>query len=649
MKQLIASAILMLVLIDVPCVAHPPDEHGNHPAEQRDPAKIRLWTNARTGEVVRGAYLAARTVDGVVKVSIEREHGDGGGVVVFALADLADADRVEAQKKIDEVKAINERLVALALDQPDGAAGAKEHSNTPAVADAARPTQAVPFDSFAPFVKTRWDDRWLYVESDGLPHAPWAYATMVGIKSWQQQVPLPQAYVGDNAWRIPLNPELADHPISGKTALYRGAIALAANGVPIFNALNNRGDDTYKVGELDDYGGHSGRGDDYHYHIAPLAIQKIVGKDKPIAYALDGFPLYGLFDPAARFGEDKACPLGGMEKLDELNGHFGAPPKNAPAGTKGLYHYHASLAYPYINGGVRGKVTVEDDQIDPQPRANPVRQWLQPLRGAAITGFKTLAEKSWSLEYTMSGKKHLVNYRIEGAGHDAKYAFDFVDPDGKTKTETYQARVPREDRPPRDRPDGRGGGRGDRPPRDEGPPPRQQADGEPHEPAAAPIAKPLDGFVLSSPDVTDGRLSSECTCDGKSRSPALKWPEPPKGTKAFAVIMHHVPPEGGAHVYLVVTNMPATARELKSGETKTGIWGQNTVNRRTEYAPPCSKGPGDKAYTITLYALSAEASLPKDKLLTRDALLAAIKDATLATATLDVKYARPNAGGKEGR
>ena len=644
MKYRLCATTLLLTTFCLPVWAHPPDQHGVHGDHQVDPATMRIWTNARTGEVVRGAFLAARSSDGVIKVSIERENGD---VVVFALADLAETDQAEAHKQIDQVRAINERLVGAALKQPGvdgGKRGAEEPAAQPPAVDPARPLQAVPFDLFAPYVKTRWDERWLFVESDGLPHAPWMYATMVGIKSWQQQVPLPQAYVGENAWRIPLKPELAEKPISGKTALYRGAIALAANGVPIFNALNNRGDDTYKVGELDDYGGHSGRGDDYHYHIAPLAIQKVVGKDRPIAYALDGFPLYGLFDPDARPGEDKACPLGGTDRLDELNGHFGAPARDAHAGTRGLYHYHASLQYPYINGGVRGKVTVKDDQIDPQPRANPVRQWLQPLRGAAITGFKTLADRSWSLEYTLSGKKHLVNFRIEGQGRDAKYVFDFVDPDGKSKTETYQARPLRGDseRPPQgDRPP-----RADRPPRDDRPPPRPP-EGEPRgerpqEPAQAPGAEHVDGFVLSSVDVTDQRLSVDCTCDGRSRAPALAWVGPPKGTKALAVIMHHVPPEGGAHVYMVVANIPASdgRGELRSGDTKRGVWGENTVNRRPEYAPPCSKGPGDKVYTITLYALAKEATLPVNKSLTRDALLAAIKDTTLATATLDVKYAR---------
>ena len=210
---------------------------------------------------------------------------------------------------------------------------------------------------------------------------------MVGIKAWQQQVPLPQAYVGSNAWQIPLKPKLADAPVSARHALMRRAIALAANGVPIFNALNNRGDDTKKVGELDDFGGHSGRGDDYHYHAAPLALQKVLAKDQPIGMALDGFALYGLFDPSAKPGADGACPFGSKEKLDDFNGHFCTVPEGMgiDGGTRG-YHYHSSNDYPYINGGMRGEVKVEDDQIVPQPRAQPVRQALPPMKGATVTG-----------------------------------------------------------------------------------------------------------------------------------------------------------------------------------------------------------------------------------------------------------------------
>jgi hypothetical protein len=627
-------------------MGHPPDEHGHHDGQGghvTDPATIRTWTNAKTGEVVRGAFLAARTVDGVVRVSIERESGD---VVIFPLADLAEADRAEAQRRIDEVKATNERLVAQV---------AAKTKNEPTIEP---PPQAAPFNAFAPFVATRWDERWLFVESDGLPHVPkgapgtyvFSHPMMVGITAWQQQVPLPQNYRGDNAWRIPLKPELAEKPVSAKEQLFRGAIALAANGVPIFNPIKNDGrTDTFLAGELDEFGGHCGRADDYHYHIAPTHLQKYVGAGQPIAYALDGFPIYGLFDPVAKKGgadEDKCCPLGSREKLDELNGHHAPAPEGSPPGAKGLYHYHASVKYPYLNGGMRGVVTVKDDQIDPQPRASSPRAALPPLRGAKITGFKVLGgamgksdQPAWSLEYMLGGKKHLVNYRLE----NGKWIFDFVEPFGATKTDTYDATSPQ-------RRQGGGGGRrgegaGDRRPREDGAgggnrPPRPPRDAAPQaapEPASKPAAP---GFALSSPDVTDGRLSIECTCDGKSRAPALSWGTPPEGTKAFAVVMHHVTRDNDTHVYMVVANLSAATRELRSGDASVGTWGQNTVNRKNAYAPPCSQGPGDKTYTITLYALSAEAKIPAGTPLTRDALLAAIKDNTLGTATLDVKYAR---------
>ncbi len=282
-----------------------------------------------------------------------------------------------------------------------------------------RSPRNLPYDAFAPSVTTRRDERWLYVESQGWPSHP----MMAGIRTWQQQVPLPQPYTGDNAWRIPLQPKLADKPISGRTALLRGAIALAANGVPIFNALNNRGEDAYKIGELDRWGGHCGRSDDYHYHVSPLHLLEKLGADSPVGHALDGFPLYGLFDPK----QPKTCPLGGTAALDEINGHLGKG---------GEYHYHSSLEYPYINGGVRGVVVVEGDQIDPQPRAAGVRPALQALRGAAITSHESRGEQSWSLSYTLNGGTHRVDYQKL---KDGRWQFDFVAADGTKTSETYPA------------------------------------------------------------------------------------------------------------------------------------------------------------------------------------------------------------------
>ncbi|MFM8395829.1 MAG: DUF1566 domain-containing protein, partial [Acidobacteriota bacterium] len=274
-----------------------------------------------------------------------------------------------------------------------------------------QPAAAAPFEAHAPKVRTRYDAQYLYVESDGLPE----HQVMVGIKSWQQQVPIAQPYYSENAWRIPLNPVVAATPISAKTALFTGAIALAANGIPIFNAFNNRGVDSYAIGELDQFGGHCGRADDYHYHAAPIHLQTRVGASLPIGYALDGFPLYGLKEP------DGSTVTG----LDELNGHYDSA---------GKYHYHSTLTYPYINGGMRGVVTVSNDQIVPQPKAWSVRPFTSPLNGATITGFTTLGAQSWSLEYTLNSQIYRVNYGIDATG---KYYFDFIDPTGAKRTESY--------------------------------------------------------------------------------------------------------------------------------------------------------------------------------------------------------------------
>ena len=277
---------------------------------------------------------------------------------------------------------------------------------------AATPPQAAVFEAFAPRVKLRWDSNFLYIENNGLP----AHGMMVGITNWQQQVPLPQAYVGANAWRLPLSPVPATEPQSIKGRFLRGAIAIAANGIPIFNPQNNRGEIAQEIGELDKWGGHCGRADDYHYHAAPLHLQSTVGDGKPIAYALDGYPIYGLTEPGG------AAP----QALDTYNGHT-----TAALG----YHYHASKSYPYVNGGFHGVVTEVGGQVDPQPRAQSVRPDQLPLAGAKITKFKATADaKSFNLLYTVQGKTGSVKY--VNVGKD-KWKFFYVSTKGILRKQTY--------------------------------------------------------------------------------------------------------------------------------------------------------------------------------------------------------------------
>ena len=294
-------------------------------------------------------------------------------------------------------------------------------------------------------VKTRSDGRFFYIESDSIPD----HNMMVGITAWQQQVPIPQPYTGNNAWQIPLNPVPARNPMSAKSHFFRGAIALAVNGVPIYNPIKNNGvTDTFLAGELDNWGGHCGRGDDYHYHIAPVHLQDQVGRGKPVAWALDGYPIYG-------YTEVDGAPA---RNLDRFNGH------DHGSG----YHYHATKTYPYLNGGFHGEVREVGGQVDPQPRPGGIRPYTRPLRGAKIVAFSGSLEEGYRLRYEIAGRPGYVNYKVAA---DRSARFTFIDTDGRQSTENFT---------PRNRGGGRGGDRNRRGGRDEERPPpsdpRQRSD-----------------------------------------------------------------------------------------------------------------------------------------------------------------------------
>ena len=151
----------------------------------------------------------------------------------------------------------------------------------------------------------------------------------------------------------------------------------------------------------------------------------------------------------------------------------------------------------------------------------------------------------------------------------------------------------------------------------------------------------LTSFALTAPDLpADGRLPVEYTCDGDGSTLALAWSGAPAGTQSYVVIMHHNAPDG-IHWYWVLYDIPADVTGLPKNVSGVGVLGNNLNNGLTEYSPPCSKGPGDKEYIYTIYALSAEPQITvsADKV-DRDTLLTAIQDITLASAELTVVYAR---------
>lgn len=272
------------------------------------------------------------------------------------------------------------------------------------------------FVPFKPNVYTTYDATYFYVQSKGIPTT---HAMMTGISSagWQQQVPIPQCYTGTNYWSIPLNPVVATTPVP-VTAVHftRGAIAIAVNGIAIFNPYTNTGADAFLTGQLDTWGGHCGRGDDYHYHTAPLHLYGTTSNTLPIAYALDGYAVYGAFEPSGV----------AMTTLDANHGHY----------FNSVYHYHGTAAAPYMIGNMVGQVTEDATaQIIPQPSALPVRteNWT-PLNGALITSCAINATSNgYNTTYTLNGTAgYATNYSWSGT----TYTFKYVTPTATTTT-TY--------------------------------------------------------------------------------------------------------------------------------------------------------------------------------------------------------------------
>ena len=128
--------------------------------------------------------------------------------------------------------------------------------------------------------------------STGLP-SPSAIL-MVGITATNQQYARPHDYT----LSFPLTPSKA----SEATTPGSGPIGVAVDGVPLFSPWTQAEIRTHaqEMGELDVCGGHAGRGDDYHYHVAPECLIEELGEDyienqkRPIGIANDSNPILAL-------------------------------------------------------------------------------------------------------------------------------------------------------------------------------------------------------------------------------------------------------------------------------------------------------------------------------------------------------------------
>jgi len=142
------------------------------------------------------------------------------------------------------------------------------------------------------------------------------------------------------------------------------------------------------------------------------------------------------------------------------------------------------------------------------------------------------------------------------------------------------------------------------------------------------------GFRIESAAFKDGGpIPRRFTCKGADISPALRWTEPPGGTRSFTLIVEDPDAPGGVWTHWVVYNLPARARQVPENVPKQdhlaggGFQGLNSFGR-AGYGGPCPPTGNAHRYFFRLYALDIILSLKPGA--ARSDVLEAAKGHTLA-------------------
>lgn len=121
----------------------------------------------------------------------------------------------------------------------------------------------------------------------------------------------------------------------------------------------------------------------------------------------------------------------------------------------------------------------------------------------------------------------------------------------------------------------------------------------------------VDNTTLAKLDFTsdafqEGQpIGAQYTCDGAGKAPALKWGEPPAGTKSFALVVDDPDAPSGTFRHWGVFDIPASARSIGGGE-RTGTEVTNDFGK-PGYGGPCPpKGHGPHHYHFKLFALDTD-------------------------------------------
>jgi Raf kinase inhibitor-like YbhB/YbcL family protein len=133
------------------------------------------------------------------------------------------------------------------------------------------------------------------------------------------------------------------------------------------------------------------------------------------------------------------------------------------------------------------------------------------------------------------------------------------------------------------------------------------------------------------------------TGDGVDQSPALRWSEPPPGTKSLALICDDPDAPRGTWVHWVLFNLPPQTRDLEESVPTTATLPSGAKQGKNDFgnigyggpAPPKGK---PHHYFFKLYALSVSLDLPAGA--TKAELEKAMKGHILAEGELMGTYCR---------
>lgn len=142
-------------------------------------------------------------------------------------------------------------------------------------------------------------------------------------------------------WSLPLNPVAAASP----SCTPGGAIGILNDGVVLFNALDGEGRDAGAHEILDSCGEHPDMDDELHHHEVPSCIlDQATGRSSLVGYALDRYGIY--------VERNKNGSLLTSTDLDASHGRTSRVLWNGKA--RVIYHYDATLEYPYTVGCFHG-------------------------------------------------------------------------------------------------------------------------------------------------------------------------------------------------------------------------------------------------------------------------------------------------------